>query len=114
MPLVEQRPAARTTIAGPEIADLEIATTRPGTPGGIFMREFWQVLYRSQDLPCGHAKPIRIMSEDYTLYRGQSGRVQRPPRPLRCRNYPVAQNSDAGTTRHSRRTAGKDMENATC
>jgi tripartite-type tricarboxylate transporter receptor subunit TctC len=22
--------------------DIDIATTRPGTPGGIFMRQFWQ------------------------------------------------------------------------
>jgi 5,5'-dehydrodivanillate O-demethylase len=37
------------------------------------MRRFWHAVYRSQDLPMGHAKPIRIMSEDYALYRGQSG-----------------------------------------
>jgi 5,5'-dehydrodivanillate O-demethylase oxygenase subunit len=52
---------------------LDIATTRPGTPGGIFARQFWHAVYRSEDLPMGHAKPIRIMSEDYALYRGQSG-----------------------------------------
>jgi 5,5'-dehydrodivanillate O-demethylase len=53
--------------------EVDIATTRPGTPGGTFMRQFWHAVYRSQDLPVGHAKPIRIMSEDYALYRGQSG-----------------------------------------
>lgn len=53
--------------------EIDIATTRPGTPGGIFMRRFWHAVCRSQDLPMGHAKPIRIMSEDYALYRGQSG-----------------------------------------
>jgi hypothetical protein len=25
-------------------------------------------IHRSQDLPVGHARPIRIMSEDYALY----------------------------------------------
>ena len=55
---------------------IDLATTRPGTPGGIFMRQFWQAIHRSQDLPAGHAKPIRIMSEDYALYRGASGRAQ--------------------------------------
>ena len=40
------------------------------------MRQFWHAVFRSQDLPAGHAKPIRIMSEDYTLYRGHSGIVQ--------------------------------------
>jgi 5,5'-dehydrodivanillate O-demethylase len=69
-------PSARTTTSKLEIADVDIATTRPGTPGGIFMWQFWHALYRSQDLPAGTAKPIRIMSEDYVLYRGSSGLVQ--------------------------------------
>lgn len=55
---------------------IDLATTRPGTPGGIFMRQFWHAIYRSEDLPKGTAKPIRIMSEDYTLFRGISGRAQ--------------------------------------
>jgi 5,5'-dehydrodivanillate O-demethylase oxygenase subunit len=37
------------------------------------MRLFWHPVYRAQDLPPGRAKPIRIMSEDFTLYRGESG-----------------------------------------
>lgn len=37
------------------------------------MRMFWQPVYLAQDLLPGRAKPIRIMSEDYTLYRGESG-----------------------------------------
>ena len=40
------------------------------------MRQFWLAVHRSEDLESGHAKPIRIMSEDYTLYRGESGRAQ--------------------------------------
>jgi 5,5'-dehydrodivanillate O-demethylase len=56
--------------------DIDIATTRPGTPGGIFMRQFWHAVCRSEDLPVGHTKPIRIMSEDYALYRGASGHAQ--------------------------------------
>jgi 5,5'-dehydrodivanillate O-demethylase len=55
---------------------LDIASTRPGTPGGRFMRQFWLAVHRSEDLAIGHAKPIRIMSEDYTLYRGESGTAQ--------------------------------------
>ncbi|NIO11930.1 MAG: Rieske 2Fe-2S domain-containing protein [Deltaproteobacteria bacterium] len=34
---------------------------------------FWQPIYRAQDLRAGRAVPIRIMSESYTLYRGESG-----------------------------------------
>jgi 5,5'-dehydrodivanillate O-demethylase len=57
-------------------SEVDITSTRPGTPGGQFMRQFWLAIHRSEDLPRGHAKPIRIMSEDYTLYRGESGRAQ--------------------------------------
>ena len=49
----------------------DLATTRPGTPGGTFMRRFWIAVERSEDLPAGRTKPIRIMSEDFALYRGQ-------------------------------------------
>jgi len=36
---------------------------------------FWHPVYRSVELPAGRAKPLRIMSEDLTLYRGESGDV---------------------------------------
>ncbi len=54
---------------------VDLATTRPGTPGGIFMRQFWVAVYRSQDIVNGEAKPLRIMSEDFTIYRGEGGAV---------------------------------------
>ena len=52
--------------------------TRVGrnTPMGKFMRQFWIAVDRAEDLPAGQAKPIRIMSEDYALYRGASGQAQ--------------------------------------
>ncbi len=65
--------AARRTTAGR--IDIDIATTKAGTPGGIFMRQFWIAVGRSQDLRKGRAKPIRIMSEDFALYRGDSGKA---------------------------------------
>jgi 5,5'-dehydrodivanillate O-demethylase len=55
---------------------VDLTTTKPGTPGGIFMRQFWHAIARSEDVAPGHAIPVRIMSEDYALYRGASGRVQ--------------------------------------
>ena len=58
------------------LSEMDLVRTGPGTPGGKFMRSFWTAIYRSKDLPKGHAKPIRIMSEDYTLYRGESGKAQ--------------------------------------
>jgi 5,5'-dehydrodivanillate O-demethylase oxygenase subunit len=48
--------------------------TGPGTLAGRYLRMFWQPVYRGQDLAPGQAVPIRIMSEDFTLYRGESGR----------------------------------------
>jgi 5,5'-dehydrodivanillate O-demethylase len=56
--------------------DPRLAETGPGTPGGIFLRQFWHAIGRSEDLPPGRAVPIRIMSEDYTLFRGHSGKAQ--------------------------------------
>ena len=74
MTLVESTDVRHTqTARAPEI---DIATTRPGTPGGTFMRQFWIALDNSANLPPGRAKPIRIMSENYTLYRGTSGKAQ--------------------------------------
>ena len=69
-----------STVGMPETRKLaphvDLATTKPGTPGGTFMRQFWHALYRSEDLACGRAVPIRIMNENYTLFRGASGRAQ--------------------------------------
>ncbi len=47
--------------------------TGPGTLAGRYMRMFWQPIYRTEDLVPGRAVPIRIMSEDFTLYRGEGG-----------------------------------------
>ena len=47
--------------------------TGPGTLAGRYLRTFWQPVLRSVDLRPGKAVPIRVMSEDLTLYRGQSG-----------------------------------------
>ena len=51
----------------------DFAHTGPGTLAGRFMRMFWQPVYRAEDLVRGQTKPVRIMSEDFTLYRGVSG-----------------------------------------
>ncbi|HEX6512768.1 MAG TPA: Rieske 2Fe-2S domain-containing protein [Chloroflexota bacterium] len=50
--------------------------TGPGTLGGRYMRMFWHPVYLAADLPPGRAVPIRVMSEDFTLFRGESGRPQ--------------------------------------
>jgi len=50
-----------------------IYSTRPGTLGGRYLRLFWHPVHKSEDLKAGWAKPIRIMDEDFTLYRGETG-----------------------------------------
>ncbi|MBM2810387.1 MAG: pobA 2 [Chloroflexi bacterium] len=44
----------------------------PGTLAGRFMRTFWQPVHLAKDLTAGKAKPIRILGEDFTLYRGEA------------------------------------------
>ena len=51
----------------------DFAPTGPGTLAGRYLRSFWQPVAIAADLPSGHARPIRIMSEDFTLYRGEDG-----------------------------------------
>jgi 5,5'-dehydrodivanillate O-demethylase len=48
--------------------------TGPGTLAGRYLRMFWQPVYVADQLPSGWAKPIKIMSEDFTLYRGETGK----------------------------------------
>jgi len=47
--------------------------TGPDTLAGRYMRLHWQPVMLGEDLPAGRAKPFRIMSEDFTLYRGEGG-----------------------------------------
>ena len=54
----------------------DLARTGPGTLGGRFMRQFWMPVMRSEDLSKGQAKPIRVMSEDFAVYRGEGGQAQ--------------------------------------
>ena len=47
--------------------------TGPGTPAGRYLRQFWQPIYHTVDLAPGRPITIRILSQDFTLYRGQGG-----------------------------------------
>ena len=49
--------------------------TGPDTLAGRYLRSFWQPVRRLQDLATGRAVPIHIMSEDFTLYRGEGGQA---------------------------------------
>ena len=54
---------------------LDLYCTEPGSLAGRYLRSFWQLVYRAKDLRAGEAVPLRIMSEDFTLYRGESGKA---------------------------------------
>ena len=58
----------------PSLAD-DFVSTAPGTPAGTYMRRFWQPIYHGVDLKIGRPVPLRIMSENFTLYRGETGEV---------------------------------------
>ena len=52
----------------------DLVSTGPGTLAGRFMRRFWHPIHRAEELRAGQAKPIEIMSERFTLYRGETAR----------------------------------------
>lgn len=52
---------------------VDFVHTGSGTLAGRYMRMFWHPVYLSRELKPAHAIPVRIMSEDFTLYRGESG-----------------------------------------
>ncbi|ANP48144.1 iron-sulfur containing oxygenase [Candidatus Viadribacter manganicus] len=42
---------------------------------GKLLRQFWQPVGRSEELQPGYAKTVRVMGEDLTLYRGETGKA---------------------------------------
>jgi 5,5'-dehydrodivanillate O-demethylase oxygenase subunit len=57
--------------ATPHISDF--AFTGPDTLAGKYMRLFWHPVYLARQLLPGKAVPLRVMSDDYTLFRGTGG-----------------------------------------
>ena len=51
----------------------DFARTGPDTLAGRYMRMFWQPVMRSEDLLAGRALPLKIMSDDFTIFRGAGG-----------------------------------------
>ncbi|MGH7090583.1 MAG: Rieske 2Fe-2S domain-containing protein [Stellaceae bacterium] len=47
--------------------------TGPGTLAGRYLRRFWQPIYHAADLAPGRIVPLRIMGQDFALYRGEGG-----------------------------------------
>jgi 5,5'-dehydrodivanillate O-demethylase len=51
----------------------ELHKTKKGTLGGTYLRQFWHPVAIAGDLAPGQTRPIRVLSEDFTLYRGEDG-----------------------------------------
>ena len=51
----------------------DLVSTLPGSLAGRYLRRFWHPIHRADDLESGQAKPIQIMGECFTLYRGERG-----------------------------------------
>lgn len=53
-----------------------LTQTGPGTPGGDLFRRYWQPVALAEELPPGAAPlPVRILSEDLVLFRGEDGLI---------------------------------------
>jgi 5,5'-dehydrodivanillate O-demethylase len=49
--------------------------TGPDTPMGRLLREFWHPVALACEVAPGAARAVRVLSEDLTLYRGESGKA---------------------------------------
>ncbi len=53
-----------------------LCKTGPGTPGGEMLRRYWQPVALADELPPGASPlPVRVLSEDLTLFRDEAGRI---------------------------------------
>ena len=53
--------------------ELDFVHTGPDDLAGKYLRLFWQPVFCSHELAPGRAMPVRILGEDLTLYRGDTG-----------------------------------------
>ena len=53
----------------------DLFSTGPETPAGKFLRTFWHPVFVSEKLEKGQAKPVKVMDQAFTLFRGLSGKA---------------------------------------
>lgn len=63
---------ARTT-EKPGVSFRDVGKTGPGTLSGRYLRQFWQPVCHSVDVAAKRTLPIRILGEDFTVYRSEGG-----------------------------------------
>jgi phenylpropionate dioxygenase-like ring-hydroxylating dioxygenase large terminal subunit len=52
-----------------------LALTGPDTPGGAFLRRYWQPVALCREIESGAPIPVKILGEDLVLFRDESGRL---------------------------------------
>jgi 5,5'-dehydrodivanillate O-demethylase oxygenase subunit len=57
----------------PATLDVDVVHTGPDTLAGQYLRRFWTPVSRLDDVAPGRIKPITILNENFTFYRGESG-----------------------------------------
>src|SRR5438552_4241412 len=55
---------------------IDFASSGPESLAGRYLRRYWQPVYAAGELPTGSARPLQVMNERFTLYRGESGLPQ--------------------------------------
>jgi 5,5'-dehydrodivanillate O-demethylase oxygenase subunit len=73
--VMEQSDSFATSGGPGRITFRDVATTGPGTLAGDYLRNFWQPVAHSEDVVAGRTRAIRALGEDFTLYRGASGKA---------------------------------------
>jgi 5,5'-dehydrodivanillate O-demethylase len=75
-------PKARSSA---KVTERDIGRTGPGTLAGRYLRSFWQPVFHADQLRPRRARLVRVMGEDFTLYRGEDGvaRLAQPRCPHR-------------------------------
>ncbi|HXP93996.1 MAG TPA: Rieske 2Fe-2S domain-containing protein [Candidatus Binatia bacterium] len=61
------------TTTPPILDQIDVIHTGPGMPAGRFLRRFWTPVALLDEVRPGRAKPVTIMNERFTYYRGESG-----------------------------------------
>lgn len=59
-----------------KVSEQDFGRTGPGMLAGRYLRSFWQPIFHAADLAPGRTRLIRIMNEEFMLYRGQDGIVR--------------------------------------
>ena len=73
MTVIEQVESTKVTPKSPREYYGELHKTGADTLSGKYLRQFWHPVSRSIDIAPGRAKQVRLLSENFTLYRGEDG-----------------------------------------